>query len=39
MIIEIGRARVEVRADVDESSLATVIRVLDAHARGAEARS
>jgi hypothetical protein len=39
MIIEIGRARVEVRADVDESSLAMVIRVLEAHARGAEARS
>jgi hypothetical protein len=39
MFIEIGRARVEVRVGVDEATLATVMRVLDAYDRTAEARS
>jgi len=39
MILEIGRARVEVSAGVDESLLATVIRILDAQDRAAEALS
>jgi hypothetical protein len=39
MVLEIGRARVEVRAGVDESLLATVIRILDAQERAAEALS
>lgn len=39
MFVEIGRARVEVRVGVDEATLATVIRVLDAYDRAAEARS
>ena len=38
MFIEIGRARVEIRVGVDEATLATVMRVLDAYDRTAEAR-
>lgn len=39
MVIQIGRVRLEVRAGVDESTLATVMRVLEAHDRTAEAQS
>ena len=38
MFIEIGRARVEVGVGVDEATLATVMRVLDAYDRTAEPR-
>jgi transposase len=39
MFIQIGRARVEVRPGVDESTLAMVMRILESRARAAEAQS